>query len=80
MIHKIRICEGVECKNCGSDDLFKDAQRLADGRENVTVEKRSCMAKCNKAPNVQITDENGKEVACHSMMDPNGMQKIIESL
>jgi NADH:ubiquinone oxidoreductase subunit E len=76
----VRICQGIECDNCGGGDLFKEAKKSAENRNHITIEKRHCMAQCQKAPNVQVMDEAGKEVARYSMVDSKEMQQIIESL
>jgi NADH:ubiquinone oxidoreductase subunit E len=76
----VRICQGVECQNCGGDDLLKDAKKWAEHRKHITVEKRHCMSLCEKAPNVQVTDETGKEVARYVRVDSKEMQRIIEAL
>ena len=70
----------IECATCGGDELFREAQRWAEHRKHVTVEKRHCIALCEEAPNVQVVDEEGKEVARYSSVTPQEMQRIIESL
>jgi NADH:ubiquinone oxidoreductase subunit E len=80
MNYKIRICLAVECKNCGNDDLFKEALRWAKPRKHIAVEKRHCMARCEMAPNIQVMDGEGKEVACYSKVTPQEMRQIIEAL
>lgn len=80
MNRKIRICTGHACKNCGSDDLLKDSIQHAKNHKQFTIENRNCMGLCDDAPNVQVTDEMGNQIAKHSRVMPKDMQKIIESL
>lgn len=80
MKYTVRVCMARVCEDCGSKDLLKDAMRRAEKRPHVTVERRYCMGLCESAPNVQVLDEEGKQVALYSKVAPKEMQQIIEGL
>lgn len=80
MKYRVRICTGHACKNCGSDDLLKDAHRHAIGKKHLNVEGRNCMGRCDDAPNITVTDEEGMPISKHNAVLPKDIQKIIEDL
>lgn len=80
MKYRVRICTGVACKNCGSDDLLKEAQRLAIGKQYLNVEGRNCMGQCDDAPSMIVMNEEGMPISRHTMVMPKDVQKIMEGL
>ena len=76
----IRICQSFSCQNHLSEDLFKHAEKLSANTENITIEKRSCMAKCDTAPNLQVINEKNGETEEYNEVDYNKIEKIIKSL
>ncbi len=64
----IRICSGVACKNCLSEDIYKHACQKGGYLEGITIEKRSCTTHCDLAPNVEIRDEEtGRRKIIHKV-------------
>ena len=80
MKYRIRICQAPVCEGFGSGDLFKDALKKTEGSPHIAVEKRFCMGLCGTAPNVQVTDGEGREVARYSKVTPNQLLEILEGL
>lgn len=80
MKYRVRICTGVACKNCGSDELLKEAHHHAKFQKHLNVEGRNCMGRCDDAPNVTVTDEEGMPISKRSGVIPKDIQKIIEEL
>lgn len=80
MSRKVKICTARVCEDCGSKDLMRDALRHAESRPQIIIEKRHCLGNCEEAPNIQIVDGEDNEMARHSKVTPQEMQRIIESL
>lgn len=62
---RVRVCTGIACKNCFSDDLFKRADKLSQNKEEIEVEKRSCTGNCSNAINVEIIDDKNRRKIVH---------------
>jgi NADH:ubiquinone oxidoreductase subunit E len=77
---RLRICQGVNCKNYLSDDLFKYAEKLAQGKSDLTVEQRSCMDKCACAPNMQIINDTTGEIRFVTNIDYKIIEDTIKEL
>jgi len=77
MKYKIRICQGVNCQNYLSEDLFKYAKELTAENPDINIEKRNCMNLCSKAPNMEVIDETGKS-KIHHEMDHQKTKSLIE--
>jgi NADH:ubiquinone oxidoreductase subunit E len=80
MGYRIRICQGVNCKNYLSDDLFKHAEKLAKSHPEIIVEQRGCMDKCSLAPNMQIINESTGESEIVTGIDYKIIENIIKKL
>jgi len=80
MKFRLRICQGFNCKNYLSDDLFKYADKILNGNENITVEKRSCMDKCASAPNMQIINDTTGEIEFVTKIDYRIIDETIKRL
>jgi NADH:ubiquinone oxidoreductase subunit E len=80
MAHKLRICKGPRCECYGSEDLLKEAAKISKGKNHVAVESRGCMGQCESAPNIQITDAEGRQTHHHSKVSLQDIQKIVETL
>lgn len=76
----IRICQGVSCQNCLSDDLFKHAKSLTADDDEITIEKGHCLSRCNVAPNLELINEETGDTEIISQFDYQRLEKIIEEL
>ena len=79
-MYRLRICQGVNCLNFLSDDIFKHAEKIAKDHPEIIIEKRSCTGQCEKAPNMQIiNEETGKsEIVNH--IDYKIVEETIKNL
>lgn len=80
MKYTIRICQGVSCKACLSDDIFKYAEKLLEGCNFIDLEKRHCMNMCNSSPNMEIVNNETGENIVHKNIDYNQVEEFIENL
>ncbi|MCK5615704.1 (2Fe-2S) ferredoxin domain-containing protein [Candidatus Pacearchaeota archaeon] len=79
MKYTISICQGTNCQNFLSEDLFKHAKKLTVGNPDIEIEKRHCMSLCNKAPNLTVVNEEG-EKEIHSEIDYQKIEALIREL
>lgn len=76
----IRICQGVNCKNYLSDDLFAHAKKIVGDNPDIEVEKRGCMSRCDLAPNIQIiNEETGESKIIHNVKHED-VEDILSNL
>ncbi len=76
----LRICQGVSCKNCLSDDLFKHAKSLTGDCPEITIEKGHCLSRCNVAPNLELINEETGDTEVISQFDYARLEQIIDEL
>lgn len=79
MKYIISICQGTNCQNFLSEDLFKHAQKLTADIPTIEVEKGHCMSLCSKAPNLTVTDESNKKEV-HNEMDYQKIETLVKEL
>lgn len=77
---RIRICQGVNCQNFLSDDIFKYAEKIAKDFPNITIEKRGCMDRCSAAPNMQIINVETGESEIITGIDYKSLEEKIKLL
>ncbi|MBN2086882.1 (2Fe-2S) ferredoxin domain-containing protein [Candidatus Peregrinibacteria bacterium] len=80
MKYLIRICGGPRCKENFSEDLFKEAQKLIAGREDIELEKRGCMALCHVGPNIEVINLETNDTKVHNKVVQSEVKGIIDSL
>ncbi len=76
MKYRIRICQGVNCQNHLSEDLFRHTKKLTSGNPNIEIEKRNCMNLCTKSPNMEIIDGTGQSTI-YNKLDYKKLEYII---
>ncbi len=79
MKYTVSICQGTNCQNFLSEDLFKHAKKLTIDSPYIEIEKRHCMSLCNKAPNLTVVSEEG-EKEIYNEMDYQKIEALIKEL
>ncbi len=79
-MYRIRICQGVNCQNFLSEDLFRHVQKLTSGNPDIEIEKRGCMNLCSQAPNIQIIDESSGKSETYNEIDYKKLEELLKNL
>jgi NADH:ubiquinone oxidoreductase subunit E len=77
---QIKVCFGGRCRDNFSEDLLKEAKKKLADHPGITVESRSCMCFCDKAPNVEVVDEDTGQIKRYHKVTPNELNQILDDL
>ena len=58
----IKVCEGNACCMNFSNDIFKEAEKKFQDKEDVVVERMGCQARCTQGPIVAVEENGQREV------------------
>lgn len=76
----VRICVGRHCQDSFADDIFKITKKIIDNKDDIEVEKRTCMCMCSMGPNLEIVNQETGEKTSHHKVTFNDIEGIINNI